>query len=898
MKKLLLSVVVVILTITTGYGQSLWTKTSEARLSAIDKTDRASVPREYELYSLDLAAMKNLLSKAPSRENTTMPGLNISFPNPAGQMMQYKIYESSVMEPELAARHQNIQSYVGKGISDPTASISVTTTIFGLHAMILSANGTYYIDTYTKDLQNYIVYNKSSLVSKRMFNCETESAATPAMPSETSTTMANDGRFRSYRLAMACTIEYAAYHISAAGQNSGTLAQKKAAVLAAMNVTVARVNSVFERDLSLRVVLVATNENVIFVTSDNFDNLDTSGNLIDQSQSVITSTIGVGNFDIGHTVSTGDGGVAALGGVCFSNAKAAAYTGNPAPVGDPFDIDYVAHEMGHQFGAEHTFNSTSGGGCVAQTRSANQAVEPGSGSTIMAYAGICMDNVQNNSDAYFHTVSISQIQANLTTQSTCVAGTLNNNTPPSIPVLPNYTIPKGTPFYLTGSATDANGDTMTYTWEQTNANGSTAMPGPNTTSGPSFRSYPPSTSPRRYFPSLANLAGTGSPYEVLPNVVRTMNFAFTARDNRTPNGGQTSRRDITVTTSASGPFAVTSQNQDNLTWTTGQTQTITWDVVSTNAAPFNVANVKISLSTDGGLTYPVVLAESTPNDGSHDITVPSVAAPFCRIMVEAVGHIFFAINAKPFGVNYTVTNTCTTFTNNTALPVADGMGTNQPALGPIAQASLNVPSTGTISDLNFSINATHSYVQDLIAALVHPDGTQIDLFQFLCGPNNGLNAKFSDGAAAPSCPAGEAVITGVIAPFEPLSGLNGKASNGTYTFIIADTFQGDTGTVNSWSLEFCTQTITPLSTENMGLKDFAVYPNPNKGIFNIDFTSLNTSDIVVGVHDLSGRLIFEKTFTNNGRFAESIHLNNVQTGMYVVTVQNGNSKEVKKIIIE
>jgi subtilisin-like proprotein convertase family protein len=903
MKKLLLLTVIAIFTISTGYSQTLWTKTNESRIGAAEKSERASFPTIYELYTLDLAAMKNALQKAPSRDSEQVSTVIIQFPNAEGQLEKFRIYESSIMEAPLAERHPDIKSYVGQGIDDPTAAINISTTIFGLHAMTLSGKGTSYIDTYTKDLKNYIVYNKRNLRSDRKFSCGTESAATDVagMPSSANVTMANDSKLRTYRLAMACTIEYAAFHVNnaPAGTPIATEAQKKAVVLAAMGVSLTRINGIYERDLAIRMVLVANNTNIIFITSDNFSN-NNANQLISQSQSVITSTIGVNNFDLGHTVSTGDGGVAALGGVCFSNAKAAAITGNPAPVGDPFDIDYVAHEMGHQFGAEHTFNSVSGGACDSSTRSAAQAVEPGSGSTIMAYAGICMENVQNNSDAYFHTISIAEIQANITSSSTCVPGVNNNNTPPVIPNLTGYTIPKGTPFFLTGTATDPNGDTMTYCWEQINANGSTAMPSPNTTSGPSFRSFPPTTSPTRYFPSLSTLtSGYGSPYEVLPNVNRTMNFAFTVRDNAVPNGGQTSRKDVAVAVStAGGPFEVTSQNTDNISWMQGQTQTITWNVNNTTAAPFNVSNVRIKLSTDGGLTYPTVLVESTPNDGSETITVPAVAAPFCRIMVESIGNIFFAINSKTFAIGYTVETVCNTFTNNTPLNIPDGTGINQPQLGNIAQAVLNVPFNSTISTMKFNINISHTYISDLLAALVHPDGTQLDLWTFVCNNQDGLNATLADGAPAPNCPAGQAIITGTFAPIDAFSQLAGKPTNGNWIFLAADAWQQDAGTVNSWGIEFCTQISTPLSTENPGLVDFSIYPNPNNGNFNFDFNSLTNNDINVSVHDLSGRLIYQNAYTNTGRISQNVQLNTVQAGVYVVTVQDGNSKEVKKIVID
>ncbi|RZK12820.1 MAG: T9SS type A sorting domain-containing protein [Flavobacterium sp.] len=660
MKLKILVTVVAILTFSLGNSQnSVWTKMSKERFKEADKLERVSIPTDYEIFHLDLEALKNQLKVAPTRTFTGITPVSnviLSFPNAEGNLEKFRIYESSVMEAELAEKHPEIQSYVGQGIDNPTARIYLTTTLFGLHTMTISENGASYVDPYTKDLQNYIVYNKSNLTATRSFECHTESNFENTTQSDEfePVTLANDGKFRTYRLAMACTIEFAAYHVNQAGLNSATEAQKKAAVLAAMNVTVARVNSVYEIDMSLRMVLVANNTNIIFITTDNFNNND-ANTLINQSHNVINSTIGALNYDIGHTVSTGGGGLASPGSVCVFSQKGRGITGSNAPVGDPFDIDYVAHEIGHQFGAPHTFNG-SGGSCTGN-RSQGSAVEPGSGSTIMAYAGICQGvNVQQNSDAYFHAISIAEMMAHINGDGNCVAGVANGNSAPVITPLTNYTIPVGTAFVLKGNATDSE-TTLTYCWEQTDTGQSVANPSASTTtSNPNFRSRMPSSSPNRYMPAMQYiLAGniTNSPvsWEIVPNVARTMGFALTVRDNQLVNGGQTSRANMTVTFNAtSGPFKVTSQATAGITWT-NTPQVVTWNVASTTAAPVSTANVNILLSTDGGLTYPITLAANTPNDGLEVITVPSVVSSTCRIMIEAVNNIFVAVNSTQFAVD-------------------------------------------------------------------------------------------------------------------------------------------------------------------------------------------------------------------------------------------------------
>ncbi|WP_343623111.1 reprolysin-like metallopeptidase [Flavobacterium lindanitolerans] len=891
MKKLL-PLIVFVLMFSAGYSQSLpiWTKTTAEKLSVLEKADRSSMPQKFQIFHLDFSGLKSQLQMAPSRETGEVSNVIIAFPNPQGKLENYRIYESSVMAPELAKAHPEIQSYIGQGIDDPTARIHLTTTIFGLHTMTLSGRGTFYIDPYTKDVKNYIVYDKSDLTTSRNFECKVqentvESMDVPLPPP------ASDGRFRTYRLAMACTVEYATFHVNAAVtagtlSPTATLAQKKAAVLAAMNVTVARVNSVYERDMSLRMQLVANNESVIFVDADNFTNDDAEA-LIDESQVVIDNAIGNTNYDIGHTVSTGGGGLAQSPAVCISSGKAKGITGSDAPVGDPYDIDYVAHEMGHQFGAAHTFNNSCG-----NNRQTGSAVEPGSGSTIMGYAGICSPNVQNGSDAYFHAVSIAQMVSHITGNfGNCVPGVANGNTPPTVPALTSYTIPAGTPFVLRGSATDVNGDALTYCWEQTNSGVNTNLPSAtSTTSNPNFRSVAPSSSPNRYFPSLANIVSGGtSPWEVIPTVARTLNFALTVRDNRSPNGGQTTRQNMTVTTStAAGPFTVTSQNTDGITWTQGQTQTVTWNVANTTAAPFNTANVNILLSTDGGLTYPTVLVANTPNDGSQTITVPNTAAPFCRIMVESVGNIFYAINSKTFAIGYTVTNTCNTYTTNTAFAIPDN---NQN----FTVRATSIPTTANISDVNVAVNISHTYLADLQVVLVNPAQTLVPLFLNACdGVTTSLNATFDDQGTNVTC---GAVITGNILPAEPLSIYNGTNPQGNWLFAVRDLAAQDTGTVNSFSITICSQTAV-LSTENFGLADFKIYPNPNNGTFNIQFNSDSSNEIKVGVHDIRGREIFNQSYQNTGLFSQSLQLSNAQSGIYLVTVQDGDKKEVKKIVIQ
>lgn len=889
MKKTLLVFLLTVLFFSNSNAQNeLWKKINQDRISSLPKMDRASTPSVFELYSLNFNALKTQLQNAPLDSNNIQSNVLISFPNSNGEIQNYRIYEAPIMEAGLAAKFPDLKSYSGIGIEDPSASIRFSTTLFGLHVMSLSGNsGTFYIDTYTKDLNNYIVYNRNNITGGRTFSCLVEDDAEAVANKNTpNVTLVNDGLFRRYRLAMACTIEYAAFHIAAAGVGSGTLAQRKAAVLAAMVVTMTRVNGLYERDMSLRMNLIANNDLIIFVDSDNFSN-DAAGSLINESQTVINSIIGTANYDIGHTVSTGGGGLASLNSPCTAN-KARGITGLPEPVGEPFNIDYVAHEMGHQFGGTHTFNNACGG-----NRSNGTAIETGSGTTIMAYAGICAPDVQGSSDDYFHTVSITQMTNFVIGAGNCASNLTSGNIAPVVVAGSNFIIPNGTAFILKGSATDANNDALTYCWEQTNTQISTQPPLQSATTGPNFRSRPPTSSPNRFMPAfsevlLGNLAPT---WEVVPTVGRSMTFALTVRDNRNPNGGQTNRSNMSITFAAVGPFTITSPNVENVSWGLGSTQNITWNVAGTTANNINTATVNILLSTDGGATFPTILAAGTANDGSQSVTLPTTASANCRIMIEAVGNIFYAVS-KNIALGFSIVNTCNTYSFTTPVAIVD-----QPN-GSFTSRTLNVPMTGTISDINVFNNITHTFLSDVQTDISSPQDptTFVKLFNRGCGDTNGrLNLKFSDGAAAIVCTAGNTLQT--VAPADGLTDFNGQSPQGTWTFRVYDNFAQDTGTVNSWGIEVCTQTLT-LSAPSFGFADFAVYPNPNNGNFNIQFSSNTSSGIKVLVHDMRGRVILENNFESNATFNENIQLNDARAGVYLLTVTDGTIKETKKIIVE
>lgn len=637
-----------------------WKKVSQKNNSEIfeNKTNILH-PR---IYSLDFDKLKNALSKAPKRFAVKgKSDIVISFPNSSGILESFKVRENSNFDPELAAKYPDIKSYVGVGLEDASSTVYFSISPLGLSSMEIYGNkSAVFIEPYTKDLSTYVVYKKSDKKeSLDKFECTVLDVAQKGIDNSSITARPNadDGKLRTFRLALSCTGEYTTYF-------GGTVA----GALAAMNNTMTRVNGVFEKDFAARMVIIANNNAVIYTNAatDPYSPSAQMNNWNAQLQNTLTATIGEANYDIGHLFgATGGGGNAGcIGCVCTNGTKGRGYTSpaNGIPSGDSFDIDYVAHEMGHQFGGNHTFSMSLEGTGVN--------MEPGSGSTIMGYAGITDQNVAMHSDPFFHAVSIQQITNNIKTK-TCPVTTNTGNTIPTADAGLDYTIPKGTPFMLTGTGTDTDGDALTYIWEQMD-NAVTGQTGANSAatatkaSGPTFRSYTPQTVPIRYFPSLertlvgattsSSPAGTSSPIvvEALSNVARTYNFRFTTRDNRAGGSGNNSDDMVVTVNAAAGPFTVTSQNTAGVVWDEGQSYTITWNVAGTTAAPVSASNVTILLSKDGGLTWPTVLVASAPNNGTYNYTVPGglgIINNNARIMVKGLNNIFFNVNLQNFTIN-------------------------------------------------------------------------------------------------------------------------------------------------------------------------------------------------------------------------------------------------------
>ena len=600
------------------------------------------------LFTFDMVKLHKELKKV-SDVSKNNDAVLLTLPSPDGSTLTFELVSNNVMHPNLAKKFPDVMTFDAYEINDPSIKAKLDLTPHGFHAMILrNGHSTIFIDPYLKSNNSqYISYAKEDFITDKSMKCEFSGKIDIA---KMKIKQANNAKsfgtceLRTYRLALAATGEYTSYH-------GGTLALAQAAQVTTMN----RVNGIFERDMAITMQIIPNNDLIIYTnaSSDPYTN-GSPGAMINENQNTVNSIIGSANYDIGHVFGTNSGGLAGLGVVCSNFSKARGVTGSANPIGDPFDVDYVSHEMGHQFGANHTFNNSCSG-----NRNDPTAIEPGSGNTIMAYAGICAPNTQSLSDDHFHGISLEEIEIEILSggHSCPVITPLTNNAPVISSTNGNVTIPANTPFALTAIATDPDGDQLTYNWEQINNDITTQPPLSTSTGGPNFRSNPSLTSPTRYFPNLTDLANGGPfTWEVIPSVSRTMDFRVIVRDNAL-GGGCNDHADVTISTDAgSGPFVLTYPSASGITWAASSTETITWNVANTDNAPVNCTNVDLLLSIDGGATFSTTLASNVPNDGSEAILVPNLPTTTARVMVIAANGTFFDISDNDFTITGSICN--------------------------------------------------------------------------------------------------------------------------------------------------------------------------------------------------------------------------------------------------
>jgi hypothetical protein len=729
----------------------MWEDVNDRSLDSV--APQLIVPNVYRTVRLNKSALAQALAGAPmefTREAIENPAI-IGLPLPDGTRARFRFEESPIMEPALALQHPEIKTYSGQGIDDPTATARFDQTPFGLHAIVLSREGTVFIEPVSQsDPTTYVSYFSHDVSTEGLtLSClisdaeiaDAEQRGIRWNQESTEPNFVTGPTLRTYRLAVAATGEFTQQY--GGGDVNATLAK----IVTLIN----QVDALYRKEATITFQLVANETSIIFTdpVTDGYTN-DTPSTMLAENQTKLDMVIGSANYDIGHVFGGRDSfsfsGVASLGVPCTGGVKGRGVStmgGGVSSFPPSIFVSLVSHEIGHQFSARHTFNSTTSG--CSGNRDPAGAYEPGSGSTIMGYSTCGSDNLQTFPDLYFHTGSLERITTYSAGAGNCASATATGNNAPAIATLSNFTIPANTPFTLTANVTDPNGDALTCVWEEFDL-GAASPPNSDDGTRPIFRSFIPTSSTARTFPRLqyilnnANVpppsyacgSGTCLTGEMLPSTTRTMHFRFTARDNRAAAGGVANApMDVSVSATA-GPFVVTQPNT-TVSWSAGSQQLVTWNAANTANAPINCTNVKISLSTDGGNTFPFTLAASTPNDGSEMIFVPNVpATSTARIKVEAVGNIFFDISDANFTLTAAI-QTPTPTATPTPTPITIS-GTvfycSNPALNPVPNVTFTLTGSSggtTLSDASgnyvfASLSSGGSYIVTPTKTAITPGG--------------------------------------------------------------------------------------------------------------------------------------------------------------------------------
>jgi len=875
---------------------NFWTETDPGKVDLKDGINYSANIKDYSTFMLNETALIGSIDDVPERFSGIRSNTQLKMPDGKGGFINFKLYESNLLPGSWDDKYPQLRSYYG--ISG-NASLRLTQSPLGFYGMIQKAQKQIIINPLTDD--SYMIFEKknASIDETDLMTCELKTQlpndfSIENLIQDDQSKIVNDGFLRSYQLAVATTGEYAQFHISEANAENSSLDQQMQVVLSAIAVTIARVNSIYERDFSITLELIDENDDIVYFDEDNdpFSNFS-AGALLSENQNNMDSVIGSSSYDIGHVFSTGGGGLAGLGVVCTSS-KASGVTGLTSPIGDPFDIDYVAHEIGHQFGATHTFNNS-----CNNNRTNSTAFEPGSGTTIMAYAGICVPNIQNNSDAVFHIGSVSQVFDFIEQGSGPFCADLNpinNNAPTINSSIADKTIPYGTPFVLEADIIDADNDNLTYTWEQMDNEISSQPPDSLSTNGPNFRSLLPKDDPKRFFPKYEIVLNgeLSTEWEVLPWTSRSMSFGLLARDNH-PAGGQSVADLVDLTIADAGPFEVTSQATDGINWLPGQTATITWNVNGTDANDINTSAVDILLSTDGGLNFDTTLASNVANDGSHSIIVPDLQAAFCRLKVQPVDNYYYAINSTDFAINTVVSSDCNVYSDDTAATIPDGSGSN--IAGVPLNKTINVSDNLNIDELEVSVNITHTFISDLVIELESPDGTALRLWDRDCAGEDNMDITFS--TSSPELP--NNCSSPIIGTFNitnsnrSLEDFIGESSQGDWKLTVTDYWDTDGGSLESWALNICYTSI--LSTQEIeNAPDFSITPNPASSNIVIQLLNDTNNDVDVKFYDISGKIV--KTAQIQDQESQSlINVSALSSGIYFVRVDNQEFSTTEKLII-
>ncbi len=638
-------------------AQSFFSAIAESAMPASAVSGRKLIPTYYRVFSLNEAAISATLASAPPEftDEARQQRCIIALPQPDGGMERFAVWHVAAADEDLYRRYPTWRTFAGVSLDQPGKTVRGSLTVRGFRAMIFSPDmNVAYVEPYADNqTAYYMAYDRRAYpaaeAAAMRAGLQAPLSAIATRPDEkASASVPLPGReiaakvqLRQYRLAISATGEFSQDH-------GGTVEKVTAALLEYAN----QLSAIFERDVNLRFQFVSASSELVYLdgATDPFPGPDPGANA--GPNTLITNTkIGTDKYDIGHVLMRGGGGVSlGLGIVCATNSKGGGCTAGRGAYGDPF-VGIFCQEVGHQLAGNHTWSRC--GGFAGDQRNGRTAYEPGSGSTIMSYVGGCgQDNLQFNTDLYFHGGSIEEMRQWVDFARTCgtVVNTDNNAPEVKLPYKDNFSIPIGTPFELKGEATDPDGDALTYCWEGMDY-GPEALLGEQVGNSASFRTFPPVMVSNRYFPKLENvLNNTTTKAELLPAANRDMTLRLTVRDNKLNGGGVAMKQVAFRATAKAGPFLVKSPNSAQDVWRIGTYTDVTWDPANTQFAPVNCRKVNLRLSTDGGKTWPHLLAEGIDNDGRHNIIVPDLATGSARLRIDAADNVFYDVSNFNFAI--------------------------------------------------------------------------------------------------------------------------------------------------------------------------------------------------------------------------------------------------------
>jgi subtilisin-like proprotein convertase family protein len=870
--------------------RSLWSEVpglaSESAEGAMQRAAQAFPARQL---LIDREGLDELIGRGLSSPHGSF---TLDLPAPDGGYHPFEFRLAGTMSPGLAKKFPDIRAFSGRSLGRGVASAQMEVTPAGVSVQVLASEGRWMIDPSDESDASRVksYFARDAKGSAAPFQCGVTGHSAKADPSKSNLlksrpsqgdlvakqSRSRGSELRTYRLAVATTGEYGEYH-------GGSVDATLSAVVKVIN----RVNGIFNSELAVGFELVENNEEIIFTDPDadpfegNFD----TGILIDESQAVIDDVIGSENYDIGHTFG-GDGGGMASTGPCQDGYKASGVTGGTE--GDAFAVDYVAHEIGHQFSMDHTFNTNSDD-CL-ENRSGRAAFEPGAGTTIMSYNGLCSpDDIAqpqldgHNSDPMFHSFSFEQAVAYLEAEGAACGVTRDTgNSHPTVSAGSRYAVPANTPLYIEGTGSDPDGDSITYSWEQRDLGPAASLAAPDDGAIPLFRTYAPVVSAGRYLPKLESVvAGEFDDTEKMPRKPRQMIFALTARDEAGGRNSDTTQIEVVAEPLVGKTFSVA---EPDLGGSLGRVGTVRWHVGETDQAPISVSQVELYLSTDGGNSFQKTPFATTANDGYARVTFPSgIQTDAARIMLKSRNNIFFDVSGSDFTLNSSLAetpevpapaNVTGVGVDDTAIDIRfaassdvsyyDAVCVGEPSTaaftGSAAPAqdfddtqpltsTITVSGTGSVSPegLRVSVDIAHTYRGDVIIKLISPSGSIAELKSF-------------DGADEAEDVVETFTVMGVV----------GEAIAGEWLLEVSDGYEGDDGRLNSWSLSG--NALTPPRTVSASETPDAAFDDenpvssriqlsaeghvsPDEFEVHVDITHEWRSDVVLELEAPSGKRI-------------------------------------------